>query len=119
VVDDLIQATPDLLLVLRPDSTSRGWGGARRFDYLTYFSEVPRFGELVISRYQPGGTVGLYDVYWRRPSQARMQLSGAPKLRLIPRQSLGDWEERLAVVAFLAGCAEAWRAARRRRPLPA
>jgi len=67
IVDDLFRTKPDMLLVLRPDSTTTRWGGARRFDYLGYFATHPAFRDSVLPSYTAAGAVGDYDVYRRAP----------------------------------------------------
>jgi hypothetical protein len=66
IVDDFLRMKPELLLVLRPDATSASWGGARRFDYLGYFSSHPTFREAILPVYTAKGRLGDYDVYLRR-----------------------------------------------------
>lgn len=64
VIDDLERWAPRLIIVLRPDSTERQWGGAYRFDYVRHFHSNPRFAE-VMGRYQERGSVGRYTIWIR------------------------------------------------------
>jgi len=56
---DLRRAPPALILVLQPDPTAPGWGGAKRHDYLAYFRADPAMGR-ILDGYVDGGRVGNY-----------------------------------------------------------
>jgi hypothetical protein len=66
VIEDLHRHHPRLVIVLLPDSTLWGMGGARRFDYLEYFGADPRFRDFM-SAYQPVRRIGAYEIWSRTP----------------------------------------------------
>lgn len=66
VVADLERWPPRLIIVLEPDPTVPGWGGARRFDYLAYFGADPRF-ERIMAGYRKDRQVGAYTLWVRGP----------------------------------------------------
>jgi len=116
VVDDLIRTKPDLLLVFRSDPTVWEWGGARRFDYLAYFSDSPGFQDQVLAHYRQGTVVGDYDVYWRQGFRAATEPApGVLSLTHIPLLSLASWTKLLSGVAFVVGFLGAWVASRPER----
>lgn len=103
VVADLIRTRPRLLLVLRPEPMARGGGGARRVDYLEYFSSQPLFLSEVFAGYQPAGQVGDFDVYWRRGEEpGPLAASPAPVGRGL---SLREWTQLLTGLGFAFGFA--------------
>jgi len=112
---DLVRTRPVLLLVVKPDTVSRGWGGARRFDYLQYFASDPRFTTEVLQHYRSLGTIGSYDALWRigPDSLPSPQLSGLEGVDAPP-----GWYEAwplakiLMVAGSLLGAISAWRASR-------
>ena len=61
---DLEHTPPRLLVVLEPDSTISGWGGAWRFDYLAYFSADPRFAR-ILDNYREVEVVAGYHLLLR------------------------------------------------------
>jgi hypothetical protein len=67
VIEDLERGSPRLLLVVTPDSSQWGLGGARRFDYLEYFGVDPRF-QSFMKDYQELPRLGSYRL-WLRTSQ--------------------------------------------------
>jgi hypothetical protein len=118
VVEDLIRTKPELLLVMRPDPAVHGWGGARRFDYLEYFGDVPGFQHQVLDHYRLDAPRGSYVVYWRRDSstgaEAEAAVAEAAPPRSLPLQSLAGRSEVLVMAAGVAGFAWAWHRTRRR-----
>ncbi|HEX9900869.1 MAG TPA: hypothetical protein VGC81_16705 [Candidatus Methylomirabilis sp.] len=64
IIQDLQRQRPRLVLVLVPDSTQWGLGGARRFDYLEYFGADPRFRDFMAD-YQELPQVGSYRLWTR------------------------------------------------------
>ena len=115
VANDLARTRPNLLLVLRPNPTVRGGGGARRFDYLQYFIDVPGFQHRVLDHYRLDGRVGSYSVFWRRdlPTGTRAMAEAAPRYPTL-RPSLAGMAAMLVVGAGMAGFAWAWHHTRRR-----
>jgi hypothetical protein len=68
VADDLQQHEVDALVVLEPDLGTRGWGDARRIDYLACLRRDPRVRPL-LDAFTESVRVGPYRVL-RRPSGA-------------------------------------------------
>jgi len=68
VHEDLLQAQPGLILVLRP-ARDVARNGLRRLNYIRYFERDPALATL-FSRYQLLATKGEYDVYARLPDGA-------------------------------------------------
>jgi len=64
VAEDIERWKPRLIVVLRPDSTERQWGGAYRFDYLSYFRSNSRF-ERSFQGYKERESVGRYGIWIR------------------------------------------------------
>jgi hypothetical protein len=64
VAEDIERWKPRLIIVLRPDSTARQWGGAYRFDYLEYFRSSEKF-ERLLRDFRPGPSVGRYAIWIR------------------------------------------------------
>jgi hypothetical protein len=120
VVNDLMRTTPELLLVLRPDPTVSGSGGARRFDYLEYFGGVPGFQRQVLDGYRLDAASGSYAVFWRRdvPTGGRATVETAPPPSL-PLPPLAGMSETLVIAFGAAGFGWAWRRTRRRNRLEA
>jgi hypothetical protein len=117
-VDDLLHTKPELLLVLHSNGSTLDGGGARRFDYLQYFSAFPGFQDQVLQNYRHGAVVGDYDVYWRRGSGAATEpRPGVLSLTHIPLLSLASWTKLLSGVALVVGFLGAWVASRRERPI--
>ena len=67
VVADLQRDPPRVLFVLRPPENTLP---VRQFDYVTYFSQDPRFVR-AMQRYRLVDSVGRYQVYERAASAAR------------------------------------------------
>lgn len=67
VVADLERWPPRLIIVLEPDATIPGWGGARRFDYLGYFRADQQF-DRIMAAYRPERRIGPYSL-WIRSAQ--------------------------------------------------
>jgi len=115
-VVDLLRTKPELLLVLRSDTTTRRWGGATRFGYLGYFSGYPGFQDQVLANYRQGSVIGEYDVYWRQGSRAATEPApGVLSLAPIPLLSLASWTKLLSGVASVVGFLGAWVASRPER----
>jgi hypothetical protein len=117
IVADLIRTTPDLLLVLRPDPAARGGGGARRFDYLGYFAEVPGFSERVLPGYRRDTVLGNYDVYWRRGAPTAARATAAPR-EPGPQGPMVGTGWLVPVVLLLGSVVGWWRTRVRPRPDP-
>jgi hypothetical protein len=66
VAEDLQRLAPDALVVLEPDLGTRGWGDARRIDYLACLGRDARVRPL-LDAFTDAARVGPYRV-WRRPS---------------------------------------------------
>ncbi len=64
-LQDLTQAPPELIFALSQDAaTTRVFGGATRFDFVSYLSQDVRFVEL-LTRYKETDSVGRYRVFRR------------------------------------------------------
>lgn len=115
VVEDLTRTKPELLLVIRPEPTVHGWGGARRFDYLEYFSDVPGFQRQVLDHYQRDAPSGSYAVYWRRGfSTGAPGVAEVAPVPSLPPQALAGMSETLVIAAGVAGFVWAWHRTRGR-----
>jgi hypothetical protein len=80
VIEDLERGPPDLLMVERPAPDRWEWG-VRRFDYIRYFSQEPRF-QTLFSQYGYLGDIGAYRLFNRQQSGERRPIpSGAPSER--------------------------------------
>jgi len=110
VIEDLESGNPALVLVLQPDVNAIGWGGARHFDYLEYFSTDPEFKQF-FEGYTSIGSAGNYDVYRRRTEGQTSSTAVPPSSNAPPRHRLP-----LALLAWILtgfwaglGCMWSWR----------
>jgi hypothetical protein len=69
VADDFARRGADALVVLQPDPTVRGWGDARRIDYLVCLRQDPRLVPL-LDGFSDTVRVGPYRVLRRAPDRA-------------------------------------------------
>ena len=70
VYEDLVTFEPDILFVLKYDPGIWNSGGARRFDYLSYFGAEARYRE-VLSAFDQVPDIGRYTVLVRRRGEPR------------------------------------------------
>ena len=67
VYADMVAGRPEILIVRRYEPARRDHGGSGRFDYMAYFSAVPRL-RAILDAYIPVAAVGFYQVYRRNVS---------------------------------------------------